>query len=218
MIKHVRTTVATAAALALLTGCADTDGMGAGTDPDPAPQEDSDDDQDDEEADEAADDLDVDEDDDSPMEQTIHEFDDPFVWEEGGVRVSVTGLGINRIDDDTPADVADWLEDDTNTVVVLDITASNDHGEAINLYLNQGELQVEREQVEADMFLSDSFAGSEMRDGTDDNGEVFWQLTTEYEDVVAAGTLDYVFSGPGNAETFERIVDGNVEMTIEWDD
>lgn len=48
--------------------------------------------------------------------------------------------------------MTDFLEDDTQTVVVLEMTASNDSGETINFYPNQGTMQLGREQVDADEF------------------------------------------------------------------
>lgn len=218
-MKHLSTAIAV---LVLLAGCVDTEGMGPGSEPDPAPQaddaeEDATDEEETDAEEETDDDLDTDEPDDEEMEQTAQVFDDPFVWEQEGIRISVTGIGINRIDERTPDDVTRALEDDTNTVLVLDVTASNDHGEAIDLYPSQGEIQVGREQVDAAMWLGDPIAGSGMRDGTDDSGEVFWELTSDYDDVAAEGALDYIVTGPSNAETYDRVIDGDIELAVEWD-
>jgi hypothetical protein len=94
--------------------------------------------------------------------------------------------------------------------------ASNDSGEQIDLYANQGTIQIGREQVEADLWFSDSFAGSEWRDGVDDEGLVVWVLSTGFDEAVAEGRLDYTASAPSNAETWDTIAD-DIDLTVEWD-
>jgi hypothetical protein len=139
----------------IVVGCGDTDGMSPGSEPDPAAADepDTDDDTADDpepdtepesadepdEADEAEpvpDESDADEGADDGW-QYLEEFDDPIVTEESGVRLSLTGLGINDVTTgDIDADVREFLDDGTQTLVVLEMTASNDSGGSIDFYPN----------------------------------------------------------------------------------
>jgi hypothetical protein len=222
--------VATAAAALVLAGCGNTDNFGPGSAPDTAEQQDDTDaatdsadadtgvDDDAEEEGEAPDELVVDEEDASDVSwRYVEEFDEPFVWEENGVRLSITGVGLtDATSDEIPSDVAEFLEDGAQVVVVLEMTASNDSGQAIDFYPSQGTIQLLREQVEADFWFSDSFAGSEWRDGVDDSGQVFWQLTsTSYDDALQAGELTYTTSTVFSTEDFEEVA-GGAEITVTW--
>lgn len=228
-MSHTRTLVAAVAAAALaLAGCADTDEFGPGSQPDPAEQAEETEDADapeDEPAedagseDEAPDELAVEEDEEADTDgwRYVEEFDEPFVWEENGVRLSVTGIGLTDVTaDEVPSDVTDFLDDDAQVVVVLEMTASNDSGQVIDFYPGQGTIQLLREQLDSDLWFTDSIAGFDWRDGVDDSGQVFWVMTnTSYEEAVAAGELDYTTSTIYASEDFEEVAPG-VELTITW--
>ena len=219
-MNHART-IATATALLLTAACADTDTLGPESDADPADQS-ADDPTDDDAPDEAEDLGPEDGDDDredggSSDEQFLVDFDEAVVWEEDGIRLSVTGLGITDATAEISADFTDLLEDTTGTVLALEMTASNDHGDTVAFFVDQGQIQVGREQVDASMFLSDPVGGGEMRDGTDNSGRVIWELDAAYDEVLDEGTLDLIISGPSDAESFERIVEGDVELGVTWD-
>ena len=214
---------AASVALLLAGGCVDSDDLGPGSEQVETPQE-TDDEQEVtappeatvEEAEDVTDDLAADEAEEQVENQLIVEFDDPFVWEEAGIRLAVTGVGItDATSDDVTEDIRNFLDEGTETVVVLAMQVSNDSGEAINLYANQGEIQVGREQVDADLFLSDSFAGSDMRDGVDDDGQVFWSLRSPWEEVIDHGELDLIISGPSSSDTFDRLAD-DIELQVTW--
>lgn len=216
-MKHIRTLTATGVALLLAAGCGDTDDLGPGSEPDPAPQEEAEDAAAPEEAaeEDAPDELDIDEDDGIEEGQFLEEFDEPVVYESNGVRLSITGIGFTSMDSPVvDDDTRDFLEDDTETLLALEMTVSNDAGEEINLFANQGTIQIGRQQVEADLWFSDSFAG-EMRDGVDDDGMVIWQLTTPFDELVELGELTYVASAPSSNETFESIAE-DIELQVTW--
>ena len=225
-MTYVRTMLATTATAALvLAGCADTGDFGPGSEPDPAEQPDETDEDDaaepEEEAGEegeAPEELDVDEEEAASDDwRYVEEFDDPFVWEDNGVRLSITGIGLTDVtSDEVPSDVTDFLDDGAQVVVVLEMTASNDSGQVIDFYPGQGTIQVLREQVEADLWFTDSIAGFDWRDGVDDSGQVFWVLTTtSYEDAVQAGELVYIASPVFSSEDFEEVA-GSAELTVTW--
>lgn len=232
-MKRARATLAsTATAVLLIAGCGDTDDLGPGSEPDPATQEEQDpgteeaaptdesaagESATEEEAaeEEAPDELEVD--DESAVEEGQHlvEFDEPIVYESNGVRLSITGVGFTSLDSPVvDQEVRDFLEEDTRTILALEMTVSNDSGEAINIWANQGTVQVGREQIDADLWLSDDFAG-EMRDGVDDDGLVVWQLETEFDEAVALGELVYTTMAPSSMETYEPVAD-DVELTVTW--
>lgn len=209
--------IALLATLLLLTACADTDDLGPGTEPDPAEQEDQEPDEvEDQESEEPVEDLEPDED--EQAEGILRqELDDPVVYEDSGVRLSVTGVGLSSMDSpEADESLGDFVEDDTQTVLALEMTASNDSGGMVDFYPDQGTVHVGREQVEADLFLSESVGGADMRDGVDNNGLVIWQLTAPYDEVVAEGQLTFAASAPVDSESFDR-VGGEVELTVEWD-
>lgn len=203
------------AAVLLLTACGDTDDLGPGTEPDPAEQEDQEP-EDTEEAEEPVEDLEPDED--EQAEGILRqELDDPVVYEDSGVRLSITGVGLSSMDSpEVDESLGDFVEDDTQTVLALEMTASNDSGAMVDFYPDQGTVHVGREQVEADLFLSESVGGADMRDGVDNNGLVVWQLTAPYDEVVAEGQLTFAASAPVDSESFDQ-VGGEVELTVEWD-
>lgn len=220
---RLRYLAATSAALMLAAGCADTENLGPQSEQVETPQE-TDAEQDEtaaseataDEAEDPAEEPAADEADAEVENQLIVEFDDPFVWEEAGIRLAVTGIGItDATSDDVGDDIRSVLDEGTETVVVLAMQVSNDSGEAINVYANQGEIQVGREQVEADLFLSDSFAGGDMRDGVDDDGQVFWSLRSAWEEVTELGELDLIISGPSSSDTFDRLAD-DIELQVTW--
>ena len=216
---------ATAASALVLVGCADTSDFGPGSEPDPAEQPDDAEDEaaaepeeEAEEEEEAPEELDVDEEEAASDDwRYVEEFDESFVWEENGVRLSITGIGLTDVtSDEVPADVTDFLDDGAQVVVVLEMTASNDSGQAIDFYPGQGTIQVLREQVEADLWFTDSIAGFDWRDGVDDSGQVFWVLTsTSYKDAVQAGELAYIAGPVFSSEDFEEVA-GAAELTITW--
>jgi hypothetical protein len=223
-------TIAAAAAALVLAGCGDTDDFGPGSAPDAGEQQGDTDaategtdadagaDDDVEGEGEAPDELEIDEDDAADVSwRYVEEFDEPFVWEENGVRLSITGVGLtDATSDEIPSDVAEFLDDGAQVVVVLEMTASNDSGQEIDFYPSQGTIQLLREQLEADLWFSDNFAGSEWRDGVDDSGQVFWQLTnTSYEDALQAGELTYTTSSVFSTEDFEEVA-GGAEVTVNW--
>lgn len=215
-------TASTLAAVVLLAACADTDDLGPGTEPDPAAQTDEEPaeepDEEPEEPEEPAEpveDLEPDEDEEAEG-HFIHELEDPVVYEDSGIRLSITGIGITSMDSPVIDDeLHDYVEDGTETLLALEMTVSNDAGEEVNVYANQGTIQVGREQVDADIIFSDSFAG-EMRDGVDDDGQVIWQLSAPFDDVMGEGALDYVASAPSSNETYESVA-ADIELTVEWD-
>jgi hypothetical protein len=216
---------ATAAAALVLAGCSDTSDFGPESEPDAAEQpEDVEDEGTAEPAEEAESEVDASEELDVDEEEVatgdwryVEEFDEPFVSEENGVRLSITGIGLTDVtSDEVPTDVTDFLDDGAQVVVVLEMTASNDSGQVIDFYPDQGTIQLLREQVDADLWFSDSIAGFEWRDGVDDSGQVFWVLTsTSYEDAVQAGQLDYATSPVFSSEEFEEVA-GSAELTITW--
>lgn len=227
---HARKLIATAAVCAMiLAACGDASELAADSDPDPAPQdedegpndepdEESDGEPDNDEqtdADQADDELDdLDEADD--IWQFVEDFDDPFVHEDGGVRLSITGLALSDVtSDDFPADVAEFLEDDTQTAVVLEMTASNDSGSQIDFYPGQGEIQLGREQVQPDLWFTESLAGMDWRDGVDDTGQVFYELEQDYEDAVAEESLTFIANDPMD-EDFNTVGEG-FEIEVTWD-
>lgn len=219
---------ATAAAALVLAGCSDTSDFGPESEPDAAEQpedaEEAEDEGTGEPAEEvesevdASEELDVDEEEVATDDwRYVEEFDEPFVWEENAVRLSITGIGLtDATSDEVPTDVTDFLDDGAQVVVVLEMTASNDSGQTIDFYPDQGTIQLLREQVDADLWFSDSIAGFDWRDGVDDSGQVFWVLTnTSYEDAVQAGQLDYAASPVFSSEEFEEVA-GSAELTITW--
>lgn len=216
---------ATAAAILVLAGCSDTSDFGPESEPDAAEQpEDAEDVGTAEPAEEAdsevaaPEELDVDEEEVATDDwRYVEEFDEPFVWEENGVRLSITGIGLtDATSGEVPTDVTDFLDDGAQVVVVLEMTASNDSGQTIDFYPDQGTIQLLREQVDADLWFSDSIAGFDWRDGVDDSGQAFWVLTnTSYEDAVQAGQLDYATSPVLSSEEFEEVA-GSAELTITW--
>ena len=219
-MSHARRLAATAAATALvLSACGDASELAPDSDPDPAPQEDSDDDEpDDPVADDEPDDelADVDEEDADDLWQFVEEFDDPFVHEDAGVRLSITGLAISDVtSDEIPADVVEFLDESTRTALVLEMTASNDSGSQIDFFPAQGEIQIGREQVEPDLWFTESLAGIDMRDGVDDTGQVFYELEQSYDDAVSEGALTYVASDPVD-EDFQTVAEG-FEIEVTWD-
>lgn len=228
MLNRLVPVAAVGAALLLVSACSDTSEFGAGSEPDPAPQETTDvEDEADDAADsgdavgdadqaEAAEELAADEEESDEDFRFVVQFDEPFVHEDGGIRLSITGLGItDATSDQMPSDVAEFLDDGVTTVLVLEMTASNDSGEQVNFYPDQGTIQVLREQVEADLWFSDSVAGMDWRDGVDSNGQVFWMLSSPFEDVVAAGELAYVASAPHDSESWDNVAD-DFELTVTW--
>jgi hypothetical protein len=236
MMRRTRLLAATFAATLVAAGCGETDDLSPGSDPDPAPSDEADHDADDEadgdepadgedaaedpaEGDvEAADELEADEDDaEQAGWQYVEEFDEPHVWEENGLRLSVTGIGFNdATSDELPSEVAEFLEDDAQVVVVLEMTISNDTGETVDFFPSQGQIQLLREQVDADLWFSDNLAGTDWRDGVDDDGQVMWLLSrTGFDEAVAAGELAYTASGAFSAEDFDNVT-SDVDMTIEW--
>jgi hypothetical protein len=227
-MKQARSVLASCAAAALVLACADASELGAGSERDPAEQEETSEAEPEQAEPEGAepeepegdapDDLEVDEEAaNGEAWQFVEAFDDPFVWEEGGVRLSITGIGINdAAHPDVPSDVAEFLDDGVETIVVLEMTASNDSGQTINFYPDQGTIQLLREQVEPDFLFTDSIAGYEWRDGVDDDGQVFWMLmNTSFDDAVAAGELTFVTGAPHDSESWDDIA-GPVEMQVTW--
>ena len=220
-----KTIIAVTAAAALgIAGCADGSDLGPGSQPDPAPVQDDDAEdaepagaETDESEGEAPDGLDVTDGEAADNDwQYIEEFDEPFVWEDAGLRVSITGIGLSDVtSDEVPSEVTDFIEEDTQTVLVLEMTVSNDSGTQVDFYPSQGTVQILREQLEADLWFSDSIAGSDWRDGVDDSGQVFWMLSTPFEEAVAAGELTYLTSSVWDAD-FEEVTSG-AEITVTWE-
>ncbi|WP_323959741.1 hypothetical protein GC088_14590 [Arthrobacter sp. JZ12] len=218
-VKKTSTYLAVATAVALATGgCGNTESLGPGSERDPAPQRESASVAAPEEAqEEAAEELEADEAEASDEEwRFVEEFAEPFVWEEGGVRLSVTGIGItDATSPEVPAEVSELLGEETQAVVVLEMTASNDTGQVVNFFPGQGSIQLLREQVDAELFLSDSIAGNDWRDGVDGDGQVFWSLqNTPFKEAVEAGELTFVAGGASSQE-FATITD-DVEITVTW--
>lgn len=214
-----------AAAGLLLAGCGDTDSLSAGSDPSPAEPtaedtEPSEDDEPEPESPEPQEQEPVEdvapESDDQAKGQLLVDLNSPVVWEEAGVRVAVTGIGFTSLDSPVvDKALLDFVEDDTQTIISLDVTVSNDAGEPVNVYANQGTIQIGRTQQDAAPFLSDSFAG-EMNDGVDDDGLVLFEMSEAYDELVGEGTLLYEAPGPSSAETYEGVAD-DVAITVEWD-
>jgi hypothetical protein len=219
-----------AGAALVLSGCGATDDLGPGSDPDPAVDtatseandgepttEETEDGEESDEASGASDEVAAEDSDEADTDwQYVEEFDEPVVWEEEGVRLSITGVGINDVtSDQVPSEVTEFLEDDAQTVVVLEMTVSNDSGQVLNFFPDQGQIQVLREQGEPDFWFSDSVAGSDWPDGVDDDGQIFWVLTsTEWQDAVDAGELTYRADGAFTAD-FDRFT-SDVEVPITW--
>jgi hypothetical protein len=150
--------------------------------------------------------------------QFARELEEPESWEENGITVEVTGISINdATHPDLPSRVGDFLDDDVQTVVVLEVAVANDSGESISFNPNQGTLMVVREQTNADLWFTDNFAGSEMLDGTDDGGQVFWMFKdTSFEDAIANEQLTYIARPAKTSEEGEELT-GEVELVIRWD-
>lgn len=164
---------------------------------------------------EAPEDVDELTEDDGPSEgQHRIEFDSPYTYESNGVKLVVDAIQFNDVEN-LEADVTEFLEDDTQTVLVARMQASNDTGKTINFYPNQATLKIGREQVDADMIFSDSFAGMDWLDQTDDEGQVYWQLKTPFEEAIAAGSLILTTSAPHDSESWDDVGEP-VNMTIEW--
>jgi hypothetical protein len=222
-MKQARKTLALVAGLVLVAGCGDGSELGPGSERDTAPQPEpaaSDDgagETDETDAD-APDELDVDDDSDTREWQFATSFDTPFVWDDSGVRLSVTGLGINdATHPDLPGEVAEFLDGGVQTIVVLEMTASNDSGQTIDFYPDQGQIQLGREQVDADLWFTDPIAGFDWRDGVDDDGQVFWMLkNTSFEDAVGAGELTFLASAAFSSDAFDPVTDA-VEVAVTWD-
>lgn len=227
-----RTTGVVAAIFVLAYGCGDTDGLGPESEPDPAESTEPDDAEDEvgepdsesteteeepepsEESD-LADDVDLEEGAEDGW-QYLEEFDEPFVAEDSGVRLSVTGMGLNDVTTgDVDDEILDFLEDGTQTLVVLEMTASNDSGSVIDFYPDQGTIQFGREQVEADLWFSESLAGFDWRDGVDDSGQVLWQLETPYDEALSVGELTLVVNAAYDSETFDDVTD-TMELQVTW--
>jgi hypothetical protein len=227
-MKHARTILAAFLAATVVAACADASDLGAGSERDPAerdeaaaeddPEEETEEGEADESEGEAPAELEVDEDTAAGEEwQYVEAFDDPFVWEEGGIRLSVTGIGINdATHPEMPGDVTDFLDDGVQTIVVLEMTASNDSGAMVNFYPDQGTIQLLREQVEADLWLSDSVAGADWRDGVDADGQVFWMMNnTSFDEAVSAGELTFVAGAPHDSESWDDVA-GSPELQVTW--
>lgn len=203
--------------------CGDTEEFGPGSEPDPAvaselPSQGATEEATAEEApEEVADELEADEEEASDEEwRFVEEFSTPVVWEEAGVRLSVTGVGItDATSSEVPSEVTGLIGEDALAVVVLEVTASNDTGEVVNFYPGQGTIQVLREQVDADLLLTDSIAGSDWRDGVDSDGQVFWVLeNTSFTDVVESGELTFLASAASSADY--QSLTSDVEVAVTW--
>lgn len=160
----------------------------------------------------------------SPSDETRDEWqfalelEEPETWEQEGVRVEVTALTLNdATHEDLPSEVADFLDDDVLTVAVLEIEIANDSGETISFNPNQGTLLIAREQVNADLWFTENFGGSEVMDATDDGGRVFWMFRdTSFDDAVANEQLTYIARPAKVAEEDEALTD-DVEIVVRWD-
>jgi len=150
--------------------------------------------------------------------QTNITFEEPFAYESNGVSLAVTDLSITSrefmVEQDPSLD--DLLDEGTQTMLALNMQATNDSGQTINFYPNQGTLKVGREQVDADLFLSDDFAGNDWQDATDDGGAVIWMLSAPYQEVVQAGEATLTVSAPSSVEDFSSM-GKPVELTITWE-
>ncbi|WP_458115887.1 hypothetical protein [Arthrobacter sp. D2-10] len=167
---------------------------------------------------EAAEELDADESEASEEDwRFVEKFAEPFVWEDSGVRLSITGVGItDATSSEVPAEVSQVLGEDTQTVVVLEMTASNDTGQVINFFPGQGTIQLLREQITSEIFLSDSIAGNDWRDGVDGDGQVFWALqNTSFREAVDAGELTFISSAASSTEDFQSLT-AEVEIAVSW--
>lgn len=218
-----------AAGALIVAGCGDTDEPSPDSELDPAAVDETDieeatiDDLEPDDAEPASDDLDGPEGADG--DQYIEEFEDPFVAEESGVRLSVIAVIINNVTEDFRAATRDRHDDDTQTELVLEMTASNDAGNAVDFYPSQGTLQLDGEQVEPfEVWMvsySESnddleFAGRRFRDGDRDSAVVSWQLKAPYDEVVAAGELTLSVDGAVDPETLDSVT-SDMELVVTWD-
>jgi hypothetical protein len=150
--------------------------------------------------------------------QFTHQPPQPVTWEENGIRVEVTGVSINdATHPDLPTRVADFLDDDVQAVVVLELAVANDSGASISFNPDQGTLLLAREQTNADLWFSESIAGSEMLAATDDGGQVFWMLRdTSFEDAIAEEQLTYTARPAKTSDEGEEVA-GEVTLVVRWD-
>ena len=217
-----RAAAVVAAGALIVAGCGDTDEPSPDSELDPAAEETTIDDPEPDDAEPASDDLDGPENADG--DQYIEEYEEEFVAEESGVRLSVIALIINDV---TSEDYANpQVDDDTQTEVVLEMIASNDAGNAVDFYPSQGTLQLVGEEVEPyqvwQVSYSESaeddeqFAGRRFRDGARDAGLVCWQLQAPYDDVVAAGELTLIVDGAVDPETLDSVT-SDMELVVTWE-
>lgn len=152
--------------------------------------------------------------DDGPPGETF-ELDPPTVYKDGKIRLAVTQIRFISRQEAKELDADYIIEDNAKTLVVATFRLSNDSGQKINLYPNQGTLQIGREQRDADLFNSTQDIGGEFNDGVDEVGQVLWQFRTAMPKLLKAGEATYSTGAPHESDNFSDVGEP-VDLTIEW--
>ena len=168
----------------------------------------------------AAEDEEPDSEPDAASEQFVREFDDPVEWSDDGLELTIHGVGINDLawvvqEESDLGMVLD--EEDGETVLVLDVEASNNTGAVISWYPDQGEIVLDDEQTEPDLFLSGDVGHTDWEDGTTRHDEIVWVLRTPFDEAVEAGELRYLVSAAHDAEDFMADYGSDADITVEWE-
>lgn len=111
--------------------------------------------------------------------------------------------------------LADFLEDDTQTLVSLEMEALNNSDQPFDWYPNQDALVIGDEQIDASLFVSEDVAGDNWQPGVRKEGSVHWESRQPFDQLVQLGSARLLISEAINLESFERVSD-NFEITIRW--
>lgn len=153
----------------------------------------------------------------------VHEYDEPVVWEEGDFRMEISGVAISsrrwllsEVEGDgfEAADIEAGLDDDTETLFLLEVEASHHADRQVSWYPDQGELIVGDRQVDADMWFTGDVGHTDWEPGTTRNDDIVWQLPTPWDEVVAHEEAEYRVRGASDMEDFDfEGPDAAIELT-----
>lgn len=125
------------------------------------------------------------------------------VYTSGPFEVKVTDIQVSNFE---PSDSAKPMFNDQErvTIVTIAIEVENKSTDTNSIYPDQGTVVTNtKEQVETDLFLSDSVGGDYMGE-VRKTGNIIVQLQSPAEEIT---NIKYIISGPSSAETFDRIGD-----------
>jgi hypothetical protein len=144
-----------------------------------------------------------------------HAFPEPVVYSAEGVTLEVVAIRLLTREElgELDPEYNSYLRDNTQSVAILKVRVENASGGPVGFYPDQAVLEATR-RASASPRLSDDLGG-QLDDGTQEEGNLMWQLRESVQSVVATGAR-LIVDAPFDLETFEPIAEaGELALSFE---